>query len=146
MRKIYFLITLLFTLAFVKCKTYNKQAEVDKLNHYAIIQYNPNEKYPKFENAEPTNLTYEEILKLERIIMPKIIKNLKEHKYFRQYVAAKNLDGEKLVWINFFCEEYYNPSDEIYIMEGADGGNCFFQVKVNLTKEDCYFYMENMEG
>lgn len=137
---------LIFLLAFVSCKTSQKKTEVDKLNHYAIIEYNSNEKYPKFENAQPTNLTYEEILKLENIIMPKIMKNLKQHKYFRQYVAAKNSNGEKLVWINFFCEEYYTPSDEIYIMEGADGGNCIFQVKVNLTNEDCYFYMENMEG
>jgi hypothetical protein len=146
MRTIYNSITFIFFLAFVSCKTYQKQTEVDKLNHFAIIEYNPNEKYPKFENAQPTNLTYGEIQKLENIIMPKILKNLKQNKYFRQYVAAKNSNGEKLVWINFFCEEYYNPSDEMNIMEAFDGGNCFFQVKVNLTKEDCYFYAENGEG
>ena len=146
MKKNYNLITFLFLLVFVSCKTHQKYREIDKLNHFAIIEYNPNEKYPKFENAQPTNLNYDEIKKLEQIIMPKILKNLKEHKYFRQYVAAKNSNGEKLVWINFFCEYLFDPSDEIYIMEAKDGGNCIFQVKVNLTKEDCYFYAENGEG
>jgi hypothetical protein len=145
MRRIYNLSTFLFLLAFISCKTYQKQTEVDKLSHYAIIEYNRTEKNPKFENAQPTNLTYEEVQKLENIIMPKILKNLKQHKYFRQYVAAKNSNGEKLVWINFFCEENYDPSHVTFIMEAADGGNFFFQVKVNLTKEDCYFYMENIE-
>ena len=146
MRSIYNLTAIIFLFTLVSCKTYRNQTEIDKLNHYAIIEYNPNEKYPKFENAKPTKLTYQEIQKLEEIIMPKILKNLKEHKYFRQYVAAENSNGEKLVWINFFCESFYEPSDEIEIMEGADGGNCIFQVKVNLTKKDCYFYAENLES
>ena len=122
------------------------QTDVAKLNHFAIIEYNPNEKFPKFESAQATNLTYEEIKKLEFIIMPKIQKNLKKHKYFRQYIAAINSSGEKFVWINFFCIEYYEASHETFIMEAADGGDCFFEVKVNLTKKDCYFYKENMEG
>lgn len=144
-KKILFFFTIiLFSL--VSCKTSQKQIEVDTLNHYTIITYDPNAKYPLFENAKPTTLTFEEILELEDIIQPKILKNLEQHKYYRQYVAAENSNGEKLVWINFFCESHYDPSHVTFILNVLDGGNCFFQVKVNLTQKDCYFYIENGEA
>ena len=146
MKRINYFINIIFLCLLISCKTSQKQTKIDKLNRYTIVAYNPNEKYPLFENAKPTNLTYEEILELEKIIKPKISKNLKEHKYFRQYVAAINSAGEKLVWINFFCENYYDASHETFIMEASDGGNCFFQLKVNLNQKNCYFYMENMDG
>lgn len=141
---LFFFTIILFSL--VSCKTSKKQIEVDTLNHYTIITYDPNAKYPLFENAKPTTLTFEEILELEDIIEPKILKNLEQHKYYRQYVAAENSKGEKLVWINFFCESHYDPSHVTFILNVLDGGNCFFQVKVNLTQKDCYFYMENGEA
>jgi hypothetical protein len=75
----YILTIILFSL--FSCKTSQKQIEVDTLNHYTIITYNPNAKYPIFENAKPTTLTFEEILELEDIIQPKILKNLEQHKY-----------------------------------------------------------------
>jgi hypothetical protein len=130
----------------VSCKTSQKQIEVDALNHYTIIPYNPNAKYRLFEDAKPTSLTFEEMMELEDIIEPKIKKNLEQHKYYRQYVAAENSNGEKLVWINFFCESLYATDYVVNIMSAADGGNCIFQVKVNLTKKDCYYYRENGEG
>lgn len=144
-KQIYYILTIIL-FSFFSCKTSQKQIEVDILNHYTIITYNPNAKYPLFENAKPTTLTFEEILELEDIIQPKILKNLEQHKYYRQYVAAENSKGEKLVWINFFCENNYEPSHVTFILNAADGGNCFFQVKVNLTQKDCYFYMENGEA
>jgi hypothetical protein len=144
-KNILFFFTIIL-ISLISCKTSQKQIEVDTLNHYTIITYNPNAKYPLFENAKPTTLTFEEILELEDIIQPKILKNLEQHKYYRQYVAAENSNGEKLVWINFFCESLYATDYVTNIMYAADGGNCIFQVKVNLTQKDCYFYRENGEA
>ncbi|RAR46870.1 hypothetical protein [Flavobacterium lacus] len=146
MKKTVVFILTIVLISLVSCKTSQKQIEVDTLNHYTIITYDPNAKYPLFENAKPTTLTFQEILELEDIIQPKILKNLEQHKYYRQYVAAENSKGEKLVWINFFCESNYGPYYVTNILSAADGGNCFFQVKVNLTRKDCYFYRENGEA
>jgi hypothetical protein len=140
----FIIIIILFSL--FSCKSFQKKIEIDSLNHYTIIAYDPNKKYPLFEDAKPTTLTFDEIMELDSIIEPTIIKNLKQHKYYRQYVAAENSNGEKLVWINFFCESLYATDYVVNIMSAADGGNCIFQVKVNLTKKDCYYYRENGEG
>ena len=145
MRKFILSIFIIFIFFLFSCKSLQK-ADITEKNHYTIISFNPYANNLIFENAKPTNLSNEEISELEYIIKPKIQKNISQHKYFRQYIAAINSAGEKLVWINFICEQYYDPEFEIFIAEFADGGNCFFEVKVNLTKKDCYFYKENLEG
>jgi len=62
--------------------------------------------------------------------------------YNRQYVPVINDKGEKEVWINCFCETW--DSDwKNEIIEVDDGGNCFFNLKINLTKEKYYDLMVN---
>jgi hypothetical protein len=51
--------------------------------------------------------------------------------YKRQYVAFVNGKGEKEVWINCFCSR--NPDWKENIFRVIDGGNCFFQLYVNLS-------------
>ena len=56
--------------------------------------------------------------------------------YFRQFVGAETESGEKIVWINCFCKKELDSFKEwktnlVYV---ADGGNCFFNVKANITK------------
>lgn len=59
--------------------------------------------------------------------------NLEE--YRRQYIVVTAPTGEKLLHINFFCGpdgfEYWK--DEYVIVD--DGGNCFFQVIINISKK-----------
>lgn len=66
------------------------------------------------------------------------INNLSSYK--RQYIAVINSSGETEVWINCFCDYY--DSDFLdwkkYIVFIRDGGNCFFNVKVNLTTTQYY--------
>ena len=68
-------------------------------------------------------------------------------KYKYQFVGGLNEQGEKEVWINAFCIDYatidyattINWFDEI--IEVNDGGNCFFNLKVNInikTTSDFY--------
>ena len=55
----------------------------------------------------------------------------------RQYVGALDPAGEKVVWINYRCsavdEDVLDWRKSIVLAD--DGGNCFFQVKINLTKK-----------
>lgn len=52
-------------------------------------------------------------------------------KYKRQYVVVTNKKGEKEVWINCFCGESKNWKKELVIVN--DGGNCYFNLVINLT-------------
>jgi hypothetical protein len=62
-------------------------------------------------------------------------------KYKRQYVAVTNDKGEKEVWINCFC--FDDPYWKTYIIEVNDGGNCFFNLKINLSADTCYNLLVN---
>jgi hypothetical protein len=58
--------------------------------------------------------------------------------YKRQYIAVINRKGEKEVWINCFCDSFNDPNWKTYIINVDDGGNCFFNLKINLTAGNYY--------
>ena len=62
------------------------------------------------------------------------IKKLK--KYQIQYIPYLNEQGEKVVWINGFCENFDSDWKKEYIY-AFDGGNCFFTIRINLTRKIC---------
>ncbi|WP_422084142.1 hypothetical protein [Ulvibacterium sp.] len=63
---------------------------------------------------------------------PKLTIYLKDYK--RQYFPVITENGEKEVWVNLFCTtEYTNWREEIVIY--YDGGNCFFNLKINLDNQ-----------
>jgi len=59
--------------------------------------------------------------------------------YYKQFVAVVNAKGQKEVYVNCFCEDFYKESGNIksywrkeFVMV-CDGGSCFFTIKINLT-------------
>ncbi|WP_310396314.1 hypothetical protein [Hymenobacter sp.] len=62
--------------------------------------------------------------------------------YKRQLIAVTDARGEKQVWVNCFCEgsESYWRKE---VVDVDDGGNCFFNVKINLTQATWYDMMVN---
>jgi hypothetical protein len=46
-----------------------------------------------------------------------------------------NQEGEKEIWINFFCNEWESVGWKTDLMIVLDGGNCYFNLKVNLTNK-----------
>ena len=153
---------LILLILFCSCK---EQSKTDKkvvekviktdfgLSHsdFTILEFNP-EWYWIFENSEPiaTDLQLNEISKIEPILEKAISEHnsklekdsrwaLGLQRYKRQYVAVINEKGEKEVWINFFCKEdfeYLDWKKELIIVN--DGGNCYFNLKVKLTKGEYY--------
>ncbi|MCD6010348.1 MAG: hypothetical protein K0Q79_210 [Flavipsychrobacter sp.] len=69
---------------------------------------------------------------------------IRVEKYKRQYVVKKSLSGEKLLCVNCFCHTLSNYKKEIVSVE--DGGNCYFNLMINLTKGQCYDLMVNGEA
>ena len=52
-------------------------------------------------------------------------------------MAIFNHKGEKEVWINGFCNTWdKNWKTEIILVH--DGGNCYFNLKINLTSGECF--------
>ena len=133
-------------------------------DEYAIIQYEKDEWGAILGDVEPTDLTLEEIKTIEGIIaeivqrtikwhneeleehyagLPKDQRNENKFKYFRQYVAGINGNGDKIVWINFFCGPPKKKNWKNEIIMVADGGSCYFNLKVNLTEKKYYEYSVN---
>jgi hypothetical protein len=110
-------------------------------------------------------LRKEEIIYIEKIIQPEINKiRLQRKKYYdlfspkkkiksntyytyrRQYISVINKLGEKEVYINCFCGgNYDNVSWKNEIQIAADGGNCFFRIKVNVSKKIVTEFSINLE-
>jgi hypothetical protein len=57
--------------------------------------------------------------------------------YNQQYVGAENENGDKYIWVNLFCksEESHFKEWKTKLVHVQDGGKCFVNVKINLTKK-----------
>ncbi len=65
--------------------------------------------------------------------------------YNIQFVCAITEKGERIIWINSFCknEESTFKDWKTKIFFVADGGNCFFNIKINVAKNTYYDLMVN---
>jgi hypothetical protein len=68
--------------------------------------------------------------------------DLTKWKYKRQYVCVVNKDGQKEVYINCFCDTLGDDWKKS-LMQVDDGGNCFFNFKINLTTKKYYDFFVN---
>ena len=119
------------------------------------------------KNSKYSNLNRSEILEVENLLIESIAKFNKEQekeidkvrlenpgfnlnrdnfiinlqKYQRQYVAYTTESGEKEVWVNCFCSRNKKWKIEPVIVK--DGGNCYFNLKINLTKKICSDFYVN---
>ncbi|NRF37233.1 hypothetical protein [Pedobacter foliorum] len=68
--------------------------------------------------------------------------------YIRQYVGYKNKQGEKTILLNCFTKESVSKQDywkkDIIVI--TDGGNNYFSINVNLTKENCSNFNTNRKS
>lgn len=74
--------------------------------------------------------------------------NLKDYK--KQYIAVLNAKGEKEVWANCFCKAIEKRIEFVdwkkIPVKVIDGGNCFFNVKLNLAQRKTYDLKVNSGG
>lgn len=127
---------------------------VPNTNHI-IFQFEEVNHLSLFENATPTNLLQSEITQIEQILEKEmsqynqkiqdnvphaVIKSLSDYQY--QYIPVINLEGEKVVWINAFCNAWHIDwkKDILYV---NDGGSCYFQMKINISTGKIFDFMVN---
>ncbi|WP_118972795.1 hypothetical protein [Taibaiella koreensis] len=69
--------------------------------------------------------------------------------YRRQYFPMTLKNGTKEVWINCFCPEFVANSDRDWrrdLIWVHDGGNCFFNIRVNLDEQKVHDLSVNGEA
>ena len=94
---------------------------INKLVHDAVESYNVKQKTvydSRYKKLLGKNIYKEQFF----INLPK---------YRRQYFCSLNNKGEKIVWVNCFCEtkDYWKIS-EVFVF---DGGNCYFHMLINIS-------------
>jgi hypothetical protein len=96
--------------------------KIEKILKECIEDYNPKQE----KRFNEINLDHPEYkLRKDNFII--VLEN-----YKRQYIVVTNPKGEKEVWINCFCQTTNgNWKKELVLVK--DGGNCFFNVIINLT-------------
>ena len=63
--------------------------------------------------------------------------------YGRQYMTVVSDKGDKIVYVNCFCDPtHFNYRDK-ELVQVDDGGNCFFNFKVDLKTKKIFDFMEN---
>lgn len=121
----------------------------------------------EFKDCKPTDLSTKDLYKIEIIIREciseynkkeeKVYNEIKHknpqsqisitnfiidlNKYKRQYIAVINTKGEKEVWVNCFCGTMPNWTKKIIYV--FDGGNCYFNLKINLKQNKYYELIVN---
>lgn len=73
---------------------------------------------------------------------PKI--DLSKNHYKKQYIAFLDEKGEKKVWVNCFCSAGSDWRNEI--VEVEDGGDCYFNLVINLSDNSYSFFYVNGEA
>jgi hypothetical protein len=138
---------------------------------FSILKYDTTFRYRYIfpSTFKPTDLSSAEIIECEKLLRTYVLNyneeatkefeevskkhpNLKFdvkqvtielEEYGRQYVAGLSEDGNKVVYVNCFCypEEFEYRNKELVVVD--DGGNCFFNFKVDLKNRKIFDFREN---
>jgi hypothetical protein len=133
-----------YKIKLVKTELRNKITfDSKRFKNFVLFSYCQTRDSSKFKNSIPHDLNNEEISKIDSLLRSCMkensqLKNRNSNNYYKQCIATKNLNNEVIVWINCLCyESGFNKRNEFQrqVIDGIkDGGVCFFQVKMNLTK------------
>ena len=147
MIKFYFLFLLVFS-TLITCfshKTKSQKSNFERdTSRYAIIKFQKSDNW-LFKNSKPTTINRKEVELIEKILKKAVESYNKEVKknsfairplavYRKQFVPVINRKGEKEVWVNCLCDDDDDGWKKGIIMVD-DGGNCYFNLKINLTKK-----------
>ncbi|MFT3934427.1 MAG: hypothetical protein QM726_12470 [Chitinophagaceae bacterium] len=126
-------------------------------SNIAIIQFDTSVHWLFDSTSKPSGLTQSDILEIDSLFDKSITDynakvneaakkyyaiDLTKRKYKRQYVCAINKDGQKEVYINCFCDTFQDNWKKS-LVQVDDGGNCFFNFKINLTTKKYFDFFVN---
>ena len=118
----------------------------------AIIPFDKKGNYPFDNSYKPTTLTQKDINSVDSLLIACVTDynnsldkdhkewsiDLKKYNYRKQLIAVTNKIGEKEVWVNCFCHTWDSNKWKTEMMIVDDGGNCYFNFKINLATKKFY--------
>jgi|GEM_PF-4948581 len=117
-------------------------AGIDTTTYHQYGLFTFDKRFYRFESATtPYDLTNDDLRKVETILAACIKESKLGHPltdYFKQCVAFRNEIGERLVWINLHCNRKGFEHLRYFVVTVHDGGDCYFNVILNLDK-NTYF-------
>jgi len=129
-------------------KLHQKEVAIDTTNGEQFIAI------LKLKNSKtPVNLAKEDF-KIIEVLLRKSVQdyNIGKEKiidlryYKRQYSPYIDENGDKLVGINCFCSISGTDNWKTESVFVKDGGKCFFQARINLSRKEVEFFQTNGEG
>ena len=93
------------------------------------------------ENNKRFTPTVEEVEHAKRLIENNLDgnKDLKAlNEYVIQFFGYINTDGERIIWANYICKEGVYKDWQKERMMILDGGNCYFNVSVNMSTSEVF--------
>lgn len=126
----------------------------------AIITFDKKGNYPFDNSYKPTTFTQEDINNVDSLFITCVTNynnsldkdhkewsiDLKKYNYKKQLILVTNKKGEKEVWVNCFCRTWDTNNWKKEILLVHDGGNCYFNFKLNLTTKQFYDLIVNGEA
>lgn len=122
--------------------------DLSKYENYAIFTFNPQFYSPANYNYAPGSVKPYDFNQNDLEALDSILKrcfsenraNLKEiDKYVIQCIPVINSKQEKEVWVRGYCKgSFINKEFKYRVITMNDGGNCNINLKVNLTKKNCF--------
>ena len=124
----------------------------------AVVPFDQKGNYPFDNSYKPTTLTQNDISRVDSLLIACVTEYNnsldKDHKewsidlknnYLKQLIVVTNKKGEKEVWVNCFCNTW-NKNWQKEILLVHDGGNCYFNFKINLVTKNFYDLVVNGEA
>lgn len=123
---------------------FNESAVAISSDNYIVFSKYYNASFLPIEGKQYT-LTQEDVENVFNILEPFLenqsdIRDLSEYK--AQFIGYTNDGGEKILYANYFCVDSFLDWKNNFVM-ALDGGNCFFNVKVNLQTKEVFDFIVN---
>jgi hypothetical protein len=139
--------------------------EIDKIDVVKVKYELDTNRIAIFDSIQISNLPFKHIAKgsnenlddadlfmIEKILKEciedynnseKLAKDINLDEYDMQLIPYLNQDGDKVVYVNCYCDPQgrANPNDGFVTV--FDGGNCFFRLRINLDKQSYYKFSTN---
>ncbi|RZA07919.1 MAG: hypothetical protein EOO68_02745 [Moraxellaceae bacterium] len=117
----------------------------------AIIEFNKKGRWPFDSTFKAAALTQNELHLVDSLLLTCVTNynnsldkdhkqwsiDLKKRNYKKQLIVVTNKNGQKEVWVNCFCR-VDNDKWKKRMFSVDDGGNCYFNFKINLTTKTYY--------
>ena len=117
-----------------------------------IILFDQKGNYPFDNSFKPATLTQNDIVSIDSLLIACVSDynnsldkdhqqwriDLNKRNYKKQLIVVTNKKGEKEVWVNCFCDTWGSDKWKTEIMLVDDGGNCYFNFKINLETKKFY--------